>query len=295
MSTQEETQVQELSNDLGKEKSNGDGVVSQEGPIMMSNEGEISQLVEKKSLEDKRNTNNPHRLTKEEKYAAQVEADSRSIFVGNITPDITPEIIEQHFQGCGVLKRITLLYDKNTGAPKGYAYVEFDSPIAQETALGRNGSELKGNLITVYRKRTNLPGYHRNFQYQRPNYYYQHQWNFPYNGYPAYEGINFYPQFEFHQPSPKNVGRFNQTYRGKSAYTKGVRNLNSSKNHPRDDYPTLATQITKSEEDILSKQQLYDIKNPVHISEAASISQDTSANTGQYPPPSSAKDDKSTD
>lgn len=249
MSTQEETQVQEFSNDLRKEKTNGNSVVLQEDSIMMSDDGERSQLVEKISLEDKRNTNNPHRLTKEEKYAAQVEADSRSIFVGNITPDITPEIIEQHFQGCGVLKRITLLYDKNTGAPKGYAYVEFDSPIAQETALERNGSELKGNLITVYRKRTNLPGYHRNFQYQRPNYYYQPQWNFPYNGYPPYEGINFYPQFEFHQQSPKNEGRFNKSYRGKSAYTQGLRNSNSSNNHPRDDHSPLATQITKSAED----------------------------------------------
>lgn len=291
MSTREETQVPELNIDVDNEKINGNGVDSQDGPIEKSDDGEISQLVEKISLEDKRNTNSPHRLTKEEKYAAQVEADSRSIFVGNITPDITPEIIEQHFQGCGVLKRITLLYDKNTGAPKGYAYVEFDSPIAQEKALERNGSELKGSLISVYRKRTNLPGYQRNFQYQRPNFYYQNQWNFPYNGYPAYEDMNFYPQFEFHQQSPKNIGRFNKSYRGKFTNNQAAKNSNPSRNHSGDNHYASINRTNKSSQEFLREQQLNDDKNPIRILEAAK--ENSSSSTGQCATASTVEDDQS--
>lgn len=120
-------------------------------------------------------TNERQMFTKDEKYALQVEADSRSIFVGNIPPEVTPEIIEEHFQTCGILKRITLLYDKNTGAPKGYAYVEFEDQSAQERALAFNGTELKGRSVNVYKKRTNLPGYHRNSPYKKDNLYYRQQ------------------------------------------------------------------------------------------------------------------------
>lgn len=47
--------------------------------------------------------------------------DARSIFVGNVDYSASPEDIQGHFQSCGSINRVTILLDKFTGQPKGYA------------------------------------------------------------------------------------------------------------------------------------------------------------------------------
>ena len=50
------------------------------------------------------------------------EVDSRSIYVGNVDYGATPEEVQQHFQSCGTINRVTILCDKFTGHPKGYVF-----------------------------------------------------------------------------------------------------------------------------------------------------------------------------
>lgn len=88
----------------------------------------------------------------------RVEADSRSIYVGNVDYGATPEEIQQHFQSCGTINLVTILCDKFTGHPKGYAYVEFAEPSFVENALVLNESLFRGRLLSVRPKRTNIPG-----------------------------------------------------------------------------------------------------------------------------------------
>ncbi|EMD41038.1 hypothetical protein CERSUDRAFT_62981 [Gelatoporia subvermispora B] len=95
--------------------------------------------------------------TEEDKAAA----DSRSIFVGNVDYSATPEEIQVHFQSCGVINRVTILCDKFTGHPKGYAYVEFAEPEHVDAATAMDNSLFRGRLIKVTAKRTNVPGYNR--------------------------------------------------------------------------------------------------------------------------------------
>ncbi|CAN4126725.1 unnamed protein product [Withania somnifera] len=85
------------------------------------------------------------------------EVDSRSIFVGNVDYACTPEEVQQHFQGCGTVNRVTILTDK-FGQPKGFAYVEFIEQEAVQEALQLNESELHGRQLKVMPKRTNVPG-----------------------------------------------------------------------------------------------------------------------------------------
>lgn len=59
----------------------------------------------------------------------------------------TPEEIQQHFASCGSINRVTILCDKFSGNPKGYAYVEFADPSFVDTALALNESLFKGRLI----------------------------------------------------------------------------------------------------------------------------------------------------
>lgn len=47
------------------------------------------------------------------------EIDSRSVYIGNVDYASTPEELQQHFQSCGVINRITIICDKFSGHPKG--------------------------------------------------------------------------------------------------------------------------------------------------------------------------------
>ncbi|XP_061365426.1 polyadenylate-binding protein 2-like isoform X2 [Gastrolobium bilobum] len=89
--------------------------------------------------------------------ANREEVDSRSIFVGNVDYSCTPEEVQQHFQSCGTVNRVTIRTDK-FGQPKGYAYVEFLEVDAVQEALSLNESELHGRQLKVTAKRTNIPG-----------------------------------------------------------------------------------------------------------------------------------------
>ncbi|KAM6495550.1 Translation protein SH3-like domain containing protein [Amanita muscaria] len=76
-------------------------------------------------------------------------ADGRSVYVGNVDYGATPEEIQGHFQACGVINRVTILCDKFTGHPKGYAYVEFAEPDHIDAAVALDNSLFRGRLIKV--------------------------------------------------------------------------------------------------------------------------------------------------
>ncbi|XP_057971738.1 polyadenylate-binding protein 2-like isoform X1 [Malania oleifera] len=101
--------------------------------------------------------------------AEKEEVDSRSIYVGNVDYACTPEEVQQHFQSCGTVNRVTILTDK-FGQPKGFAYVEFVEIEAVQNAILLNESELHGRQLKVSAKRTNIPGM-KQYRGRRPNPY----------------------------------------------------------------------------------------------------------------------------
>ncbi|KAK7114580.1 hypothetical protein V1264_000621 [Littorina saxatilis] len=88
----------------------------------------------------------------------KMEADARSVYVGNVDYGATAEELEQHFHGCGSVNRVTILCDKFTGHPKGFAYVEFADKDSVVTAMALDESLFRGRQIKVSPKRTNRPG-----------------------------------------------------------------------------------------------------------------------------------------
>ncbi|GKV23451.1 hypothetical protein SLE2022_297410 [Rubroshorea leprosula] len=110
--------------------------------------------------------------------AGKEEADSRSVFVGNVDYACTPEEVQQHFQSCGTVNRVTILTDK-FGQPKGFAYVEFLEVEAVQEALQLNESELHGRQLKVLPKRTNVPGM-KQFRPRRFNPYMGYGFRRPY-------------------------------------------------------------------------------------------------------------------
>lgn len=89
--------------------------------------------------------------------ANKEEVDARSVFVGNVDYSCTPEEVQQHFQSCGTVNRVTILMDK-FGQPKGFAYVEFLEQEAVPNAVLLSDTELHGRALKVCAKRTNVPG-----------------------------------------------------------------------------------------------------------------------------------------
>jgi len=110
--------------------------------------------------------------------ASREEVDSRSIFVGNVDYACTPEEVQQHFQSCGTVNRVTILTDK-FGQPKGFAYVEFLEVEAVQEALSLNESELHGRQLKINAKRTNVPGM-KQFRGRRFNPYVGYGFRRPY-------------------------------------------------------------------------------------------------------------------
>ncbi|NWS15500.1 PABP2 protein, partial [Pachyramphus minor] len=111
----------------------------------------------------------------------KVEADQRSIYVGNVDYGGTAEELESHFNSCGQINRVTILCDKFSGHPKGsvlcagvgvsrvslglcsqslhrYAYIEFEEKSSVKAAVELDESTFRGRVIKVLPKRTNMPG-----------------------------------------------------------------------------------------------------------------------------------------
>merc|ERR1712035_20551 len=99
-------------------------------------------------------TGQPQFPTLEEK----VDADNRSIYVGQVDYGATAEELEQHFHGCGAVNRVTIICDKFSGQPKGFAYIEFSEKESVDASMALEGSMFRGRQIKVMPKRTNKPG-----------------------------------------------------------------------------------------------------------------------------------------
>nr|XP_012592606.1 embryonic polyadenylate-binding protein 2 isoform X2 [Microcebus murinus] len=88
----------------------------------------------------------------------KVEADHRSVYVGNVDYGGSAAELEAHFNRCGEIHRVTILCDKFSGHPKGYAYIEFATERSARAAVELDDSVFRGRVIKVLPKRTNVPG-----------------------------------------------------------------------------------------------------------------------------------------
>ncbi|XP_062845444.1 embryonic polyadenylate-binding protein 2 isoform X2 [Trichomycterus rosablanca] len=88
----------------------------------------------------------------------RIDADARSVYVGNVDYGTTADELEIHFNGCGHVNRVTILCDKFTGHPKGFAYIEFTDRESVRTAMALDETMFRGRIIKVLPKRTNMPG-----------------------------------------------------------------------------------------------------------------------------------------
>ncbi len=72
------------------------------------------------------------------------------IYVGNLSYEITEEDLRQEFEAFGGVDSVSVITDRDSGRPKGFAFVEMTSKSEGEAAItGLNGKTLKERTIVV--------------------------------------------------------------------------------------------------------------------------------------------------
>jgi cold-inducible RNA-binding protein len=73
-----------------------------------------------------------------------------SIYVGNLAHEATEDDLRQVFGEFGAVSNVSIIMDRETGRPRGFAFVEMpDGNQAAEAITGLNLKEIGGRAITV--------------------------------------------------------------------------------------------------------------------------------------------------
>ena len=73
-----------------------------------------------------------------------------NIFVGNLAFSATDDSLRQLFESHGVVDKVNIITDRDTGRSKGFGFVEMPDSAASKAAIqGLNGKELEGRALTV--------------------------------------------------------------------------------------------------------------------------------------------------
>ena len=73
-----------------------------------------------------------------------------NIFVGNLSYQTTEGELEALFGAYGTVERVTVVRDRDTGQPRGFAFVEMtNSNEAANAMQAMNGREMNGRTLNV--------------------------------------------------------------------------------------------------------------------------------------------------
>ena len=73
-----------------------------------------------------------------------------NIFVGNLSYQTTQSDLEAAFAPYGSVERVNVVTDRETGQPRGFAFVEMAEQDGAQTAISQlNGTDLHGRTLNV--------------------------------------------------------------------------------------------------------------------------------------------------
>jgi RNA recognition motif-containing protein len=87
-------------------------------------------------------------------YTTHFRAFSMSIYVGNLSYEVTKEDLEETFAEYGTVKRVQIPTDRETGRPRGFGFVEMNGDTEEDAAIeALDGAEWMGRSIKVNKAR----------------------------------------------------------------------------------------------------------------------------------------------
>ena len=82
-----------------------------------------------------------------------------NIFVGNLSFQTTQDELHAAFAQYGNVDRVNIVTDRDTGQPRGFAFVEMPDQQEAETAIQQlNGAEMNGRALNVNEARPKPAG-----------------------------------------------------------------------------------------------------------------------------------------
>lgn len=73
-----------------------------------------------------------------------------NIYIGNMSFDTTEDQLRQAFEGFGEVSTVKIITDRDSGEPRGFAFVEMSGKGEAIAAIsGLNGQELNGRALNV--------------------------------------------------------------------------------------------------------------------------------------------------
>lgn len=82
-----------------------------------------------------------------------------NIYVGNLSYDATEDDLRSAFEAYGKVDTVNIIKDRDSGRPKGFAFVEMASADeAQQAIAALNGKEFKGRAMNVNEARPKPEG-----------------------------------------------------------------------------------------------------------------------------------------
>lgn len=71
------------------------------------------------------------------------------LYVGNIPWEATEDNIRERFASAGTVREVKVVMDRETGRPRGFAFVEMSSPAEANAAMALDGEELGNRPMRV--------------------------------------------------------------------------------------------------------------------------------------------------
>ena len=73
---------------------------------------------------------------------------AKNLYVGNMAFSTTEEALREAFSQYGTVSKVQLIMDRETGRPRGFAFVEM-SDGGDQAIAALNGAQLDGRTLTV--------------------------------------------------------------------------------------------------------------------------------------------------
>lgn len=100
------------------------------------------------SKNNNNNNNNNHRNDPNNKSQNN---DQSKIFVGGLSWQTTEESLQFHFEQYGSVEKVDLMRDRNTGDPRGFAFIVFRDPSTIDLIMNEDKHEINHKIVDVKR------------------------------------------------------------------------------------------------------------------------------------------------
>jgi len=160
-SSSSESESESSSEEEEEEKKKSESEESEESSEEESSEEESEESDEEESSEEEEEEEEESNKRKREddtetaapaSKVAKTESEepqSLTVFVGGLPFAATENTVADYFASCGAIKEVRLMSDRQTGRPKGFGYIEFETAEGVKKAIEYDGSDYDGRSLRV--------------------------------------------------------------------------------------------------------------------------------------------------